>query len=389
MKPMRKRYDVAFYVPWLGPLLTSGHGLTTGGAETQIFMLSRALAARGLSVCMLVFAMQGVELPSTVDGVDVVVRPPYKARQRLFGKLREVVNIRAALASVESDVVVARAAGPHVGFVGFFARPRRFVFSSASPVDFDFPRVAPKRRDRALMALGMRLATDVVVQTEEQRDSCRERLGREGVLIRSICELPEEVNASPETFLWIGRYNPYKRPLEYVELARALPEAQFLMVASAATSTPEMAELKERVIAEARQLPNLELVHSLPRDELMLLIERGVAVVSTSEYEGMSNVLLEGWARGVPALVFSYDSDGLVERHELGLVAHGSSSTFARQARDLWETRHHRAELSARCRGYVARHHAPERIAAEWAKLLAPARASAAGGLAVPMEAGR
>jgi glycosyltransferase involved in cell wall biosynthesis len=367
----REGYDVAFYVPWIGPLLAQQHGLSTGGAETQVYLLSRALASRGLRVCLVVFEIPGVRIPSSVDGVDVVLRPPYKSHQRILGKVRETASIRAALAAVQSDVVVTRSAGPHVGLIGLFARRTKFVFSSASPFDFDFVRIAPKRRDRALFSLGMRLADEIVVQTEEQLRSCRERLSRTPVLIRSLCELPEQSSAPPDAFLWIGRYNGYKRPLEYLELARAIPEAQFRMVASSATLTREASELKSRVEAAGERLPNLELLHSLPRPDLMRLVARAVAIVSTSEFEGMSNVLLEGWAHGAPALVLSYDSDGIVERHNLGHVAGGSRSLLVQQTRELWANRFDRRELSARCRTYIEEHHAPDRIAEQWAGVLA------------------
>jgi len=368
-----KRYDVAFYVPWLGPLLTNQRGLATGGAETQIFLLSRELARRGLRVCLLVFDIPGVHLPSAVGGVDVVLRPPYKSRQRILGKVREIVNIRATLASVQADVIVTRAAGPHVGLIRLFTQRRRFVYSSASPRDFDFVRVAPKRRDRVLLSFGMRQADEIVVQTEEQVRSCRERLGRVPVLIRSLCELPEQDPAEPEAFLWVGRYHQYKRPLEYIELAKAVPEARFWMVMSTATVNKHALQLKQDVEAAAAELPNLELFQSLPRTELMQLVRRAVAMVSTSEFEGMSNVLLEGWARGVPALVFSYDSDAIVTRHGLGHVADGSREGLARAARELWVGRYDRREASRRCRDYVEEHHAPERIAEQWAAMLVTA----------------
>jgi glycosyltransferase involved in cell wall biosynthesis len=380
-------YDVAFYVPWIGPRLVPEQGLSTGGAETQVFLLSRALAERGLSVCLLVFEIPGIEIPSSVDGVDVVLRPRYRSGQRLLGKLREAVNIRAALASVETETVVTRVAGPHVGLVGLFSRRSRFVYSSASPPDFDFVRTVPKRRDRALFALGLRLADEIVVQTDEQRRACRERLGRTPTLIRSLCEVPEARPASPEAFLWIGRYIGYKRPLEYVELARRVPEARFRMVASSTSETKGAASIRQEVEVAARTVPNLELLPSLPRNELMELTRKAVAVVSTSEFEGMSNVLLEGWARGVPALVFSYDSDSLVERYGLGHVAGGSRERFVQQARELWTRRFERSELRARCRAYVEQHHAPERIAEQWEHAIV-GRSARATTRTAAMEAG-
>jgi glycosyltransferase involved in cell wall biosynthesis len=369
----RKHYDVAFYVPWVGPLLASGaHGLATGGAETQIFLLSRALAGRGLRVCLLVFEIPGVHVPETVDGVDVVLRPPYKSAQGMVARVREAARIRAALASVDSDVFVTRAAGPHVGLVGLFAFRRKFVFSTASALDFDFLRQAPKRRDRALFALGLHLADDIVVQTEEQYRTCDARLRRAATLIRSLCEVSDEPPAEPDAFLWVGRYIGYKRPLEFVELARRVPEAHFRMVAASTPGAAETARIRQEVEDAASGTPNLEVLPSLPRPKVLELVRRAVAIVSTSEFEGMSNVLLEGWARGVPALVFSYDSDRIVARHNVGSVAGGSRERFAQHARDLWNARVDRSELAARCRAYIGEYHSPDRIAEQWARVLVP-----------------
>ena len=55
----RNRYDVAFYVPWIGPLLTDVDAIATGGAETQIYLVARALADRGVRVCLLAFELPG------------------------------------------------------------------------------------------------------------------------------------------------------------------------------------------------------------------------------------------------------------------------------------------------------------------------------------------
>jgi glycosyltransferase involved in cell wall biosynthesis len=110
----------------------------------------------------------------------------------------------------------------------------------------------------------------------------------------------------------------------------------------------------------------------MPRPQLMELVRRAVAIVSTSEFEGMSNVLLEGWARGVPALVLSHDPDAIVTRHHLGFAVGGSGELFVQRARELWAARLDQSELSRRCQAYVAEHHAPEQIAEQWARLLAP-----------------
>ena len=180
-KGRARRYDVAFYVPRIGPLLVRESIAPAGGAETQILLLARALAGRGVKVCLTVFDLPGIAIPHSVAGVAVCVRPSYRARQRL-GRLREVISIRGAIAKADAEVVVTRMESPEVGIAGVFSKlfGRRFVYSSASLSDFvpdkqrrlapevDLSRLSRKGSDWKLFQLGIRLADAVVVQTEEQ-----------------------------------------------------------------------------------------------------------------------------------------------------------------------------------------------------------------------------
>jgi hypothetical protein len=102
----------------------------------------------------------------------------------------------------------------------------------------------------------------------------------------------------------------------------------------------------------------------------MDLVDRAVAVVNTADFEGMPNIFLEGWARGVPALALTHDPDGLIEQYGLGAFAQGSSERLLELARELWEERTGQAEIAVRCRQYILEHHAPEAISARWQEAL-------------------
>jgi|SRR5581483_2485803 len=381
----RRRYDVAFYVPWLGPLLAKRAAIATGGAETQIFLLARELVRRGLRVCLLVYERPGLSLPQTYDGVAIRVRAPYRAHERL-GKLRETLSLARAVIGADSNVVVSRSAGPDTGLAALCAKlsGRRFVFSAANVSDFDYGRLSPTLANRTLYRLGVRLADVIVVQTSEQERMSEERLHRSAVLIPSIAEPAPPRTQDPEAFLWAGRIVWYKRPLAFAELARAVPEATFWMVGVPVANAPGGEELEAAIRRAADVLPNLMLLGQRSRAELMALVDRAVAVVNTADFEGMPNILLEGWSRGVPALTLSHDPDGVVERHSLGAHAGGSAERLAELARRAWAERHEQADVAARCRRYVAEHHSPEVVAARWAGVLSVSERRGAAPRATP-----
>lgn len=129
------------------------------------------------------------------------------------------------------------------------------------------------------------------------------------------------------------------------------------------------AEFAAAVKEEAAAIPNLELLPARPRDEAMELLDDAVAVVSTSDFEGMPNVLLEAWARGVPTLALRHDPDGVIARHGLGGFAEGDQPTLTALAERAWRGRDDQAALSARCREYVRSEHALERALDAWERV--------------------
>jgi glycosyltransferase involved in cell wall biosynthesis len=366
------RADVTFFAPWIGPLLAPGANASAGGAETQMLMLARGMAERGRRVALVVFPREGLELPPELDGVAVVEVPAPRPRQPAMRALARAWLVVRTVWKLDSPVIVQRIAGPETGLLALIAKAKRsrFVYSSANVVDFDYARLGTGRLKVWLFRLGVRLADAIVVQTPEQVELCRARFGRTPLMIKSAAELAEARSASPDAFLWIGRTDAYKHPEAFVELARALPEARFRMVPMPMGDQghARVTELEQ----VAGEVPNLEVLPARPRAELAALIESAVAVVNTSDYEGMPNVFLEGWARGVPALSLTHDPDGVIVREGVGRFASGSPKRLAELAGQLWREREDQAELAARCRDYIAREHSQQAVIDRWLEALAP-----------------
>jgi glycosyltransferase involved in cell wall biosynthesis len=367
------RYDIGFYLPSMTLLLSSGVvEQRPGGAETQFLLLSRALAERGVAVCVVVYDVPGTQIPASATGVNVLVRSPYRAGGGHWRRFSEVAATGAAVRRVDARVIVGRTAGPHVGLVALFAKlaRRRFVYSSAHILDFSFEALLASRRDRLLFRIGVALADVVIVQTEEQRLLCERRFGKPAIVIRSIAEPAAVSEGEREAFLWVGRIERNKQPLEFVELARALPQARFWMVASPSPNAKESVRLAQEVEAAAAALPNLDVLPPRPRAELLGLMARAVAVVSTSEAEGMPNIFLEGWARGIPALALKHDPDGIISGYGLGGCAEGDGERFVASARELWDCLERWSECGKRCRAYVRDNHSAAVVSGEWVRAL-------------------
>lgn len=348
-----------------------GRGSLGGGAELQMAFLAKGLTGWGLRTALIVWPLprgwEGGAAPGPEP--DLIERPAYEGGGRVGG-VREARHIWRAMATADAEAYIFRGSSTRLMVGAAFCRlhRRRLVFSAANDLDFDFGREDRSGLGLRLYRAGLRRADLVVVQSEQQLELARGAVDGSPELIPSFAELAEPSGNTPDAFLWIGRLVDYKRPLAFVRLAEALPDARFRMISFATDETsPELAA----AVAEAgERLPNLELTGQLPRPDALELIGRAVAVVSTSEAEGMPNIFLEAWSRGVPVISLDCDPDGRIAAEGLGLVAGGSESRLAELTGSLGADRARRDELGERGPEYVRGLHSPEAVGAHWARTL-------------------
>jgi glycosyltransferase involved in cell wall biosynthesis len=345
-----------------------------GGAERQMFLLAHRLAERGLKVAHFVYEVADPVIRD--DAPVTLVQAPhpkeYLSKAALAARLREVWT---GLSRADAAVQVIRGWNGTLGVAGAWTRlhGRRLVFSGANISDFT-DGAAHGRRDprKYLFSAGIRMTDAVVVQTDEQVELAQRRFPyivppRQ---INSFAEPGPAPEGPGEAFLWVSRIVDYKRPMLYLDLAEAVPEARFWMIPIQSTDEgwsfdETMAEIRRRADA----LPNLEILAQRPHAELQEVVGRAIAIVNTSEYEGVPNTWLEGWARGIPALTFSFDPDDRIARNGIGISGAGSWDEFVAGARRLWERRADRGGLTPAAHDYARVVHG-DAVADAWTDLV-------------------
>jgi glycosyltransferase involved in cell wall biosynthesis len=380
---MSPRNDIAIYSPYAFAFYedptSEAHrdARGGGGAELQTTLLARALAEDGLRIAHIVYPVEVLARPG-VASLEVVQRPHRARRRDALGKLGETRGVWRALAAADARLYVFRTglsggiAAFAVGALFCLRHRRRLVLAASNDLDFIYGRSDRSRLAEVLYRLALARTNRIVVQTGQQLELARGAVGDSDRvhLIPSFAQ-PAEDDARPtrpDTFLWVGRLVEYKLPLRYVELARAVPEARFAMVAPSTGETPPA--LERRLTAEAAEVPNLELLPRVRRERALELIGNSIAVVGTSHHEGMPNVFLEAWSRGVPALSLHFDPDGRIAEEGLGICAEGSWDRFVEAARRLHTDPELRAAIGDSARRYVARVHSVAAVGARWIALV-------------------
>lgn len=364
---------VCFVAPETWPVFSGDeHTEVVGGAELQQSILARMLAQAGYRVSMICLDY-GQPARVTLDDVEVVrtYKPDAGIPVVRFIHPRTTAMWRA-MRAIDADVYYQRSPAALTAVVAAFCRRygKRSIYAGASDTDFLPGRESLRfRRDRWLFERALATVDAVVVQNETQRADCQEHYGRHSILIPSCYELPQDAHPGHgECVLWVATLRPDKRPELLLELARRLPHRHFVVIGGPSHGEPDSEACYAAIAAAAADLPNVQMLGFQPVSKAEPWFDRARVLVSTSSREGMPNVFLQAWARGVPTVAF-LDIGARLGGEPVYPVMHDVAEAAGEIERLFADDVAH-AHAAARCREYFAATHSGPEVLARYRRVL-------------------
>lgn len=305
--PTRRRPHICFVAPDAWPVLSGDSRLEViGGAEVQQCIIARLLARAGYPVSMICqdFGQPGRVV---VDGITVIKTFRQEAGIPVVRFIHpRLTSIWRAMHAANADIYYQRSASMLTAVIAAYCRRhgKHSIYAGASDSDFvPGQQLIQFRRDRWLFERGLARVDTVIVQNTTQQRDCLRHYGRRSRLIPSVYQLPADSRKQPDDYiLWVSRMHERKRPELLLEIARRLPHRRFVMIGGASGNHPPYSTYFETIRAAAANLPNVDFLGFLPLAETEKHFDGARLLVSTSQVEGMPNVYLQAWARGVPTL---------------------------------------------------------------------------------------
>jgi len=336
-----------------------------GGEELQQTLLAKALARRGFEVSMVV-ADYGQPDGAVWEGVRT-----FKAYRLDAGipVLRFVhprwTGVWAAVRRASADVYYCSCAGILPALLALYARGQsrrpRIVFRIAHDRDCEPDALLIRFwRDRKLYEYGLARTDVILAQSVRQQVAMQANYGRDSVRATMMVEAPGSVPPFEQRdveILWVNNIRGFKRPDLALALGALLPQMQLHMIGG---TQPGFEEMYDQISTRAAAAPNVTFHGPVPYHDVNDYYARARVFVNTSDSEGFPNSYLQAWVRGTPVVAF-FDPDGVIAREGLGYVASSleeMSGIIARLTSQIGEW----CAVSQRCRQYMAREYAEERI---------------------------
>ncbi|MHC2282030.1 glycosyltransferase involved in cell wall biosynthesis [Bradyrhizobium diazoefficiens] len=169
---------------------------------------------------------------------------------------------------------------------------------------------------------------------------------------------------------WLGVFRHQKNVPLLLRIAQELPAVKF-RVAGMPERDVDQATLD--AVNGLRHLPNVEMVGYVRRADVQQFLSESTMLLSTSDFEGFSNVFLEAFAVGTPVVTRrQVDPDSIIVRHSLGASAEDELA-LSKSVKAFWDMGENEYNAFAqRCQSYVKANHSPTAKARELVAALTP-----------------
>ena len=357
-----------------------------GGAEIETGYHAKGLAALGVEVSVIT---RDHAIPAhTFEKVTLLPHPGlkgtgyWKKRKTLAGKISYRIlgdrnphkTIDGLLHKINPDVVYIMGMSPEALQLADYCKNenKKFIFRVAHDLDL-VGEVLNEEKIKKWAGISFAKVKEVIAaaavvltQTPVQDELLKKWFNREGELMFPPIDTTLKSNAVTEKkydLFWIGKNNVFKRPEKLVELAKRLPHRKFCMVFN------KIEEASWKKIVETLP-PNVQLIESIPADQIETLFCQSKLFVSTSLHEGFANTFLQAAKNSVPVISMGPDPNFMLSKHGAGVLVGDDMDKMVLAAEELLADEIKYKTLCGQSRQYVEKFHAREKISAQFHTVL-------------------
>ncbi len=296
---------------------------TFGGATAQLYMLRSALLEMPdvtVSSIVLDYGYSNVESSMLSDVV-------FSFNENDNFVLKALKFLKAIHAS-KSEYIIQRGLTVFSCFLAVYCRivNKKLIFMFAH--DRESKGRYQKNNEKCyIFSLLLIFSHKLVVQSQNQKKRLPDYVMDKTVHLNSGYQLSKKAldRNKRKNILWVGRLESWKRPEEFISLAKSFPEYNFIMVAPTVRGKEKYSD---SLIEKIREVRNIKLVPFVSFDKISDYFRNAILFVNTSKTEGFPNTFVQSMVEGTPILALKVDPDKVISRNNLGISCEDDKDLF-------------------------------------------------------------
>jgi glycosyltransferase involved in cell wall biosynthesis len=296
---------------------------TFGGAEVQLYLLSKELAKNKELDIHFMVADYGQKNTEVFSKVKV-----WKALNFKNNKIKQTIDFFKIFNMVNADTYVQRTLTVQSGLIALYCklRRKRFIYMVAHDSETDGTHeIFKKPFNRFLANLVYKFSYKIIVQNNiEKKDLAKYGYSDRVYILKKGLPYSKKKLFKTKKYdgVWVGRCEKWKRPLLFLKFVKKNEANQFLMVCSRAT---DKEPYFHKVKSIAQEIPNLEFLDFVKNEEIHQKFAESKIFFLTSEGEGdWPMTVLEAAINKIPIISYTLNNDYLINKYNGGVLCHGN-----------------------------------------------------------------
>ncbi|MFN8255579.1 MAG: glycosyltransferase family 4 protein [Bacteroidales bacterium] len=358
---MLKKKKVCFFSAEAYSFFSKNNSIIHGGAELQIYLLSTFLARYSNFEVSVIVGNYGQKKIEIHNNVNVYKGFNLPIAENLFHKLIKAIQLFTLLIRINPQLVFTTGASALPGVVSLYKSVfrKKHIHRTASLQDVDNSWIKQNNITGFIYSYGLKNADLALVQNNYHKTLLFQNNKKGAEVLRNVLHIENQKIEEKNYILWIGRFDPIKKPEIFIQLCRDLPMYQFKMVCPYDKHyTKGWQELKSK----AEKLSNLTLIEKIPFHEIQKIFNEALLFVNTSYSEGFPNTFLQSALAQTPVVSLNVNPDGFIDTFDSGVFCHGDYSQMIEAVRFLMENQEERTKKGLNFYNYLAENHDIEKV---------------------------
>lgn len=319
---------------------------TFGGATVQMFVVAQEIVRQGVHdvVCFTPKIQQVSDIFAAWNFVEIFGDK--------IGILRGFLRLHKACRKLKIQVLIQHGLTPYSGMLALYCKLFKIKFVFMLAHDHDITLVC-QNKSRAIFGDFLFLKSDLIItQNSYQRDSLQEKWGRESLVVKIGFPVVQNKIVKKNFILWIARCEDWKQPEIFVELARQMPQQQFVMICPKVSP-----EYFQKVKALAANIKNLKFFDFVSFRDTWKYFEDARVFVNTSKSEGFPQTFVQSVVCGTPIISLNVDPDNFISKYNCGIECRGDVHQLGRELGRVMNDHERWVELSRNALSYAQKNH--------------------------------
>jgi len=345
---------------------------TIGGAEKQIYYISKALIKAGHIVDL--YTMD-IDKSFIKEGVNII--PTWNPRKGI-PKLRYITYrlpaLKKQLKSINYDIVYMRGRSLYSASVikALYSTKTITVIGIAHDSNLSWrtwKQSFPTRSKwgdffswlnlKYFHAFSLRLA-DVVITQNDYQSEIAKKYSTNVLLCPNIIQNNMKKN-SPQHIVysdvvWIGGLRLEKGIESLFQIIDSLPKIKFTVIGETTGSR------QYHISKKLMQKHNVIYLNHVDNNSIHGILRASKLLLNTSPHEGFSNTFLEAWLSGIPVIALHVNPSKLLSDMKLGYCANGDKDALIKNMLYLLNNKSLRTEMGNYAKKYVLKEHNADKV---------------------------